>query len=421
MPLQSNQRLEIPPEDEVSPARDALTESRGMEAEPDAACDSRAVRGRVLLLDDDSTFREILRDWLVENGYDVVSVQSGGDGVREVLANDFTLVLCDVQMPGLPGDVFYRAVERIRPDLCRRFVFMTGHQHDAKTDEFIKSINGFVLAKPFRMEDLLDSIAVAEVVGTFQSVSKIAATDPVLSRGGFSTGGFLRSEDSGLSQKVARILARAEAMAVDEPPRDAPTDGGSRPRGNTITGLALFSVLAAALWIRYSGLRERIAAAEAERLSLDAEWTVVSRDLQDAATTQSKIDEARRQLAAVSADRARPRWAPALRSFVPNALTGIQLHEVRAREEASDPNRWTLMVGGVATGAAPGTIADRYRLNVERNLTRTFASGVTVVLERFDELPDPEPADGDARKGTFTIAATIRLDGQAEPKSKEGE
>lgn len=277
-----------------------------------------------------------------------------------------------------------------------------------------------------RMEDLLDSISVAEVVGTFPSVSESVTTDPALSRGGFSAVGCMRSGESALSEKVARILARAAAPAMAAAPRDALTDGRPRRRarrvfrGKAIAGLALFLVLAAALWIRYSSVRERIAAAATERLLLDAEWTVVSRDLQDAATAQSKMEEARRQLAVVSADRARPRWAPALRSFVPNALTGIQLHEVRAGEDANDPKRWTLVVGGVATGAAPRAVADRYRLTVERNLARTFGSGVKIVMERFEDLPDPPSTDGDARRGTFKIIATIHLDDQAEPKSKEG-
>src|SRR6185295_5824358 len=115
---------------------------------------------RVLLVDDDTSFNVIIRDFLAESGFSVVAVPSGGAGVREVLAGDFALVLCDVMMPGLPGDMFYRAVERIRPDLCQRFVFMSGFRGDEKTCAFIKDVNGYLLRKPFHLQDLLDAITV---------------------------------------------------------------------------------------------------------------------------------------------------------------------------------------------------------------------------------------------------------------------
>ena len=41
--------------------------------------------------------------------------ERGVEGVHEVLASEFDAILCDMQMPTLPGDMFYRAVERMRP------------------------------------------------------------------------------------------------------------------------------------------------------------------------------------------------------------------------------------------------------------------------------------------------------------------
>ena len=392
---------------------------------PEAAGGAIAKKGRVLLLEDDPAFREILRDWLVENGYGVVAVQNGGEGVREVLANDFTLVLCDVQMPGLSGDLFYRAVERIRADLCKRFIFMTGHHNNARTDEFIKSINGFMLRKPFRFEELTEAISVAEVVCTFQSVAESTAPNPAPSPGRLSAGGNFRAEDSALSEKVARILARGQAASA---PAEVPCvvmHGGAQARVRSMfhrqafAGVALFLALAAGLGIPYWALRDRVALASAERLALDAEWTVISRKLEDAIATRSKAEKARIELAAVSADRAKPKWAPALRSLVATAGTGIQVREVRASEEAGDTTKWMLAVNGVATGAAPRTVAERYRLVVERNLVLMFGTGVAVRFERFDELPEEPSATAEDRRGTFRIVATILFE-KMTPKPSEG-
>jgi DNA-binding response OmpR family regulator len=120
-------------------------------------------RKKILLLEDDLTFKEIVQDFLTENGFDVIAVTNGVEGVHEVLASDFEILLCDMMMPTLPGDMFYRAVERMRPHLCERFVFITGHRGNPKVNEFIQTVRGTVLSKPFHVDDLLEMIAFIQV------------------------------------------------------------------------------------------------------------------------------------------------------------------------------------------------------------------------------------------------------------------
>ncbi len=120
-------------------------------------------RRKVLLVEDDPAFQEIMKDFLTENGYDIVAVNNGVEGVHKVLASDFEVILCDMMMPTLPGDMFYRAVERMRPHLCSRFVFMTGHRGNQKVNEFIQAVRGTILTKPFHIDDLLELIAFVQV------------------------------------------------------------------------------------------------------------------------------------------------------------------------------------------------------------------------------------------------------------------
>ena len=120
-------------------------------------------RKKVLLLEDDPAFKEIMHCFLSENDFEVVSVQNGVEGVHEVLASDFEVILCDMLMPTLPGDMFFRAVERMRPHLCDRFIFMTGYRGNTKVNEFIAGVNGTVLTKPFHVDDLLELIAFVEL------------------------------------------------------------------------------------------------------------------------------------------------------------------------------------------------------------------------------------------------------------------
>ena len=131
----------------------------------DALSDSSIpeTRGTVLLLEDDPQFKDIMNEFLHSHGFRVVSVQNGVEGVHEVLAKDFEIILCDMMMPTLPGDMFFRAVERMRPHLCNRFIFMTGHRGNGKVTDFIRAVNGTILSKPFHVDDLLEMIAFVQV------------------------------------------------------------------------------------------------------------------------------------------------------------------------------------------------------------------------------------------------------------------
>jgi DNA-binding NarL/FixJ family response regulator len=72
-----------------------------------------------------------------------------------------------MMMPGLPGDMFYTAVERIKPHLCKRFIFMTGYKGETKIEEFIRRVHGVMLWKPFQMEEMMDTInSVVQVVSS---------------------------------------------------------------------------------------------------------------------------------------------------------------------------------------------------------------------------------------------------------------
>ncbi|MEW6305465.1 MAG: response regulator [Verrucomicrobiota bacterium] len=119
-------------------------------------------RRKLLMLDDDKSLTNILKEVLATHNYDVTVVSGGAEGIKHVMAADFDVILCDMVMPGFPGDMFYRAVERTKPHLCKRFIFMTGHRGDTKIDEFIRSVKGLMLWKPFEIPQLMDAIRVIE-------------------------------------------------------------------------------------------------------------------------------------------------------------------------------------------------------------------------------------------------------------------
>jgi len=120
---------------------------------------------KVLLLEDDRHFSTFLSEFLNSRGYAVTTVPNGADGVREILNSDFDVIICDMLMPKLPGDMFYLAVQRSKPHLCSRFIFITGNFASARVAEFIKQVNGVLLEKPFQVADLLRVLKRAESAG----------------------------------------------------------------------------------------------------------------------------------------------------------------------------------------------------------------------------------------------------------------
>jgi CheY-like chemotaxis protein len=112
----------------------------------------------ILLLEDDPQFSELLKNYLESLFFNVTAVKSGVEGLKATMVQDFDVIICDMMMPTLPGDMFYRAIERTKPYLCRRFIFITGYKGMQKIDDFIKSIKGTILQKPFHMDDMRETI-----------------------------------------------------------------------------------------------------------------------------------------------------------------------------------------------------------------------------------------------------------------------
>ena len=112
----------------------------------------------ILLLEDDVELALALKSQLEARDFMVTTVENGVDGLREILALDFDAIVCDLMMPKMSGDIFYAAVSRAKPQLCKRFVFITGQGEDPKLAEFIQKVHGLVLHKPFTEEELVQMI-----------------------------------------------------------------------------------------------------------------------------------------------------------------------------------------------------------------------------------------------------------------------
>src|SRR5688500_3563077 len=81
----------------------------------------------ILLVDDDEALADTLKLLLESGNLIVTTANNGADALREVLAFDFDVIICDMMMPKMAGDMFYLAVQKSKPEMAKRFLFVTGH------------------------------------------------------------------------------------------------------------------------------------------------------------------------------------------------------------------------------------------------------------------------------------------------------
>jgi CheY-like chemotaxis protein len=113
---------------------------------------------RVLLLEDREDFRSILHEYLYSRSHRVTAVGSGIEGLREIMKAPFDLIICDMMMPKMGGEMFYWAVTRIRLAAGQRFIFYTGHRDNPAVENFFRRIRATVVLKPFSLTALEDAM-----------------------------------------------------------------------------------------------------------------------------------------------------------------------------------------------------------------------------------------------------------------------
>jgi len=119
---------------------------------------SSASNLKVLLLEDRRDFRQVLHEYLSYCSYQVTSVNTGIEGLRKIMNGAFDVIICDMMMPKMGGEMFYWAVTRVRPATRQRFIFFTGHKNNPAIEFFFRRVNARVLFKPFNLPALDSAI-----------------------------------------------------------------------------------------------------------------------------------------------------------------------------------------------------------------------------------------------------------------------
>ena len=126
-------------------------------------------RRRILVVDDKLDIVNLLVEILTREGYEVDTAPNGVAALTLVEGHEYDLILCDLRMPVLDGPGFYGELQRRRPELLRRLVFITGDALSASMAVFLGEAARPRLPKPFSVPEIREIVARAFSDGQAQS------------------------------------------------------------------------------------------------------------------------------------------------------------------------------------------------------------------------------------------------------------
>ncbi|GLS21994.1 response regulator [Labrys miyagiensis] len=114
---------------------------------------------RILMVEDNTDNRQIVRDLIAGTGYELIEAHDGAAGVAAAAVHKPDLILMDIQLPVMDG---YEAARRIKADPALRHIPIIAVTSYALSGDEAKAsaagCDGYV-AKPFSPRQLLAKIA----------------------------------------------------------------------------------------------------------------------------------------------------------------------------------------------------------------------------------------------------------------------
>ena len=138
----------------ADPARSAPTISK------DQPQDSAApLHATILVVEDEYTILELQMAILASVGATAVGVATGEEALQQLQRREYQLVISDLRLPGgFSGQELFRWIEKNRPALMRRVLFVTGDSASESTRAFLEQSGRRFLMKPFSVEDYVRAV-----------------------------------------------------------------------------------------------------------------------------------------------------------------------------------------------------------------------------------------------------------------------
>lgn len=149
----------------------------------------------ILIIDDEKSIRNVLKDILQHEGYQVDEAPDGEQGMQLFQSKNFDLVLCDIKMPKMDGMEVLQQIMLINPEVP--VIMISGHGTIENAVEAVKKGAYDFISKPPDLNRLLITLrnaldknnlvretrilkkkvsAVQEIIGESEAIGKIKST-----------------------------------------------------------------------------------------------------------------------------------------------------------------------------------------------------------------------------------------------------
>ena len=118
---------------------------------------ARDGRSRVLVVDDESSIRELLQKTLALAEYDVDVAPDGRAALERLRLGNYDLLIADLKMPGMDGLTLIREAKRLKTDLP--IIIITGFSTESSAIDAVNLGVAGYLTKPFRVPQVLAAAA----------------------------------------------------------------------------------------------------------------------------------------------------------------------------------------------------------------------------------------------------------------------
>jgi DNA-binding NtrC family response regulator len=113
-------------------------------------------KARILIVDDETDLRTLLRHILTAQGYQITDAEDGEEAIELIKKQKFDIALLDIQMPNINGIQVLKYIKEHSPQT--KAVMLTGYadlKHAMEAKEF--GARDFI-GKPYKLEDVLSTI-----------------------------------------------------------------------------------------------------------------------------------------------------------------------------------------------------------------------------------------------------------------------
>ena len=111
---------------------------------------------KILVIDDERSIRNTLKEILEYENYKVDTVESGKQALELIDKNDFDLVFCDIKMPEMDGIEVLKEIEKLKPEIP--VIMISGHGNIETAVESIKFGAYDFIQKPLDLNRILVTI-----------------------------------------------------------------------------------------------------------------------------------------------------------------------------------------------------------------------------------------------------------------------